>query len=84
MHAFVFSRKRLTQYIWLFVGLWALDFTLRVVLYFLFGHEFFISSANRILGNLSGVFAGVSMALMVVKRKSAKVPTVTSSGSHIK
>lgn len=84
MHAFVFNRKRFNRHIALFVGLWALSFITRVILYVLFGQDFFVSSGNRILGNFSGVFAGVAMALMVIKKKSAKVPTVESNGSHVK
>lgn len=84
MHAFVFSRKRLTRYVRIFFALWAFDFALRVGLLVWLGPDFFLSPVNRILGNFSGVFAGIVITLLVIKRKSAKLPSLESSGSHVK
>lgn len=84
MFAYVFSKRKFNRVLTMMVLAWALDFVLRCVLYVYFGHDFVISNANRILGSFSGVFAGIAVTMMVIKRKSEKIPQPGQTGSHVK
>lgn len=74
MYAFIYSRKKYKRAITVLTVAWAVQFTIRCILYIYIGPEFVATSGNRILGTLGAGCLGSIICLMVIKRKSAPVP----------
>jgi hypothetical protein len=73
MLEYVYTEKQFKRSVRTLILLWALNFSLRVTLFILYGQAFTHSLSNILLINVSGIIVGLTIRTFVMRRKSAKI-----------
>ena len=73
MFEYVYTEKQYKRSVRTLLLAWAIDFSIRVTLFVIYGMEFVHSLTNILLINVSGIIVGLTIRTFVMHRKSVRV-----------